>query len=145
MSDISKVEEIGSTVDTLTIAGAVYELCGDIKNGIEAKRNALLLVPNDTGWFITSTLVFSLYKDGQIGEIYKLIGDDIYAEDMPGRVVALLLFSSNNKVIVKKQRNYSSWLKRIILIGKNSIDNLMLAKRAFRKTINGLLKLGSLE
>ena len=82
LSDIAQAEEIGSTVDTLTIAGTVYELCGDIKKGIEAKRNALLLIPNDTGWFITNSLVFSLYKDNQIDAIYKLLGDDIDAEDM---------------------------------------------------------------
>ena len=61
LSDTAQAEEIGSTVDTLTIAGTVYELCGDIKKGIEAKRNALLLIPNDTGWFITNSLVSVSY------------------------------------------------------------------------------------
>ena len=146
LSDISKVEEIGSTVDTLTIAGAVYELCGDIKNGIEAKRNALLLVPNDTGWFITSTLVFSLYKDGQINEIYKLIGDDIYAKDMPGRVIALFAF-------LEQQQGNSEKAKELFqLAKKNNFDRKKFdrqfnagQKELLEKTINGLLELGSLE
>ena len=57
LMDIEKAEEIGSTVDTLTIAGYVYERCGDIKSGIETLRDALVLVTNDTGWFITRNLV----------------------------------------------------------------------------------------
>ena len=56
MIDIIKAEEIRSTVDTLTITGDVYERCGEINNGIDAKREALLLVPNDTGWFSAETL-----------------------------------------------------------------------------------------
>ena len=82
MADIIKTEQLGSTVDTLTIAAGVYENCGELKKGIASTRSALELVPNDFGWFITSNLVVRLYKDGQIDEIYKLIGDDIEAKDM---------------------------------------------------------------
>ena len=57
MADIIKTEQLGSTVDTLTIAAGVYENCGELKKGIVSTRNALELVPNDFGWFITSNLV----------------------------------------------------------------------------------------
>jgi len=99
LDDIEKAEELGSTVDTLTIAGNVYERCGDLKGGIDAKRHALLLVPNDTGWFITSGLTMSLYRDNQIEEIYKLIGEDINAEDMSPMVLAVYAFLEQQEVI----------------------------------------------
>ena len=63
------------------------------KGAIRVKKDALNLVPNDTGWFITSSLAFSLYKDNQISEIYNLIGQDIESEDMSARVLALYALS----------------------------------------------------
>ncbi len=144
--DIGKAEEIGSTVDTLTIAGSVYERCGDIKSGIEALRDALLLVPNDTGWFITRNLVMSLYKDNQISEIYKLIGEDIEAEDIPARVLALYAFLEQQEGNTRKAKEYLERAKKNNFTRKkferqfNSEQQELL-----EKTINGLLALGSLE
>ena len=144
--DIGKAEEIGSTVDTLTIAGYVYERCGDIKSGIEALRDALLLVPNDTGWFITRNLVMSLYKDNQIGEIYKLIGEDIEAEDIPARVLALYAFLEQQDGNIRRAKKYLERAK------KNNFDRKRFERQfnseqqnLLEKTINGLSELGSLE
>ena len=144
--DIGKAEEIGATVDTLTIAGDVYELCGDIKNGIAARRDALLLVPNDTGWFITRNLVMSLYKDNQISEIYELIGEDIDAEDMPPRVLALYAFFEQQKGNMQNAKKYLERAK------KNNFDRRKFErqfsteqKELLKKTIDGLLKISSLD
>ncbi|MDC3017893.1 adenylate/guanylate cyclase domain-containing protein, partial [Paracoccaceae bacterium] len=152
LGDIAQAEEIGSTVDTLTIAGTVYELCGDIKKGIEAKRNALLLIPNDTGWFITNSLVFSLYKDNQIDEIYKLLGDDIDAEDMRPTALALYAFLEYEKGNLKRAKQYYERAK------KNNFDKKKFERqfRQFRefnyhqkelleKTLKGLSKIGDLK
>ena len=144
--DIEKAEEIGSTVDTLTIAGDVYERCGDIKSGIIAKKDALLLVPNDTGWFITRNLVMSLYKDNQISEIYKVIGENIEAEDMSARVLVLYAFLEQQEGNIVKAKKY---LER----AKMNNFNRKKFERQFNseqqelleKTINGLLKIGSLD
>ena len=119
LDDIEKAEELGSTIDTLTIAGNVYELCGDSKRGIEAKRNALLLVPNDTGWFITSGLTMSLYRDNQIEEIYELIGDDINAEDMSPMVLAVYAFLEQQEGNIEKAKYTWREQKRIISTDKD--------------------------
>ena len=144
--DIERAMKLGSTVDTLTTAGIVYERCDDSKGAIRVKKDALNLVPNDTGWFITSSLVFSLYKDNQLSEIYSLIDEDIDAEDMTARVLALYAFLEQEKGNVKKAKKYLDRAK-----GNNfKIEKF---KRIFRadqkplleKTIAGLLKIGSLE
>ena len=103
-------------------------------------------MPNDSGWFITSSLVFSLYKDNQISEIYNLIGQDIESEDMSARVLALYAFLEKEKGNMKNAKNY---LER----AKEKNFNVKKFERQFRpdqrplleKTIAGLLKLGSLE
>ncbi len=146
LNDIEKAEEIGSTVDTLTIAGVVYERCGDLKRGIKAKRHALLLLPNDTGWFITSGLTMSLYRDNQIEEIYKLIGEDIRAEDMSPMVLAVYAFLEQQEGNIEKAKKYLDRAK------KNNFDRQRF-ERSFdssqqdllEKTIGGLLEIGKLE
>ena len=148
LDDIEKAEELGSTVDTLTIAGNVYERCGDLKGGIDAKRHALLLVPNDTGWFITSGLAMSLYRDNQIEEIYELIGDDINAEDMSPMVLAVYAFLEQQEGNIEKAKIYLERAK------KNNFDRQRFERDLSRnssqpdlleKTIGGLLEIGKLE
>ena len=148
LDDIEKAEELGSTVDTLTIAGNVYERCGDLKGGIDAKRHALLLVPNDTGWFITSGLTMSLYRDNQIEEIYKLIGEDINAEDMSPMVLAVYAFLEQQEGNIEKAKIYLERAKKNNFdrqrferdLSKNSSQRDLL-----EKTIGGLLEIGKLE
>ena len=148
LDDIEKAEELGSTVDTLTIAGNVYERCGDLKGGIDAKRHALLLVPNDTGWFITSGLAMSLYRDNQIEEIYELIGEDISAEDMSPMVLAVYAFLEQQEGNIEKAKMYLERAK------KNNFDRQRFERDLSRnssqpdlleKTIGGLLEIGKLE
>ena len=146
LADMIKAEEQGSTVDTLTIGGAVYAYCGDHKNAIKAQKSGLLLVPNDTGWFITSGLVLSLYRDGQIDEIYKVVGKNIEAEDMRGRVLAIYAFLEQEKGNIDKAKDYLERAK------KNNFDRKRFERQfnpeekdLLERTINGLLKIGSLE
>ena len=146
VADIEKAIKLSGTVDTLTTAGIVYERCRDSKSAIRAKKDALNLVPNDTGWFITSSLVFSLYKDNQISEIYGLIGKDIESKDMTARVLALYAFLEQEKGNLKEAKKY---LER----AKEKNFKIEKFKRQFRpdqkplleKTMAGLLKVGSLE
>lgn len=146
IADIQLAKKLSGTVDTLTTAGIVYERCRDSKNAIKSKRDALNLVPNDNGWFITSSLVFSLYKDNQISEIYSLIGENIEAEDMSARVLALYAFLEQEKGNIESAKKF---LKR----AKEKNLNIKKFKMQFRpdqkplleKTIAGLLKLESLE
>ena len=146
MADIIKTEQLGSTVDSLTIAAGVYETCGELKKGIASSRNALELVPNDFGWFITTNLVVRLYKVGQIDEIYKLIGDDIEAKDMGSWVLAIYAFLEQDKGNMESAKKY---LERAKKRGLNLVQLEASLKRydeeLHKKTINGLKKIGDLE
>ena len=146
LADIIRTEQLGSTVDSLTISGNVYEKCGEMKKAIQSSRSALDLVPNDLGWFITSNLVVRLYKVGQIEEIYELIGDDIESKDMGSWVFAIYAFLEQEKGNMVKAKKYLARAKKLDL-------NLALFEESLRsydnklheKTINGLKKIGDLE
>ena len=146
LADIIRTEQLGSTVDSLTISGAVYEKCGEMKKGIESSRSALELVPNDFGWFITSNLVVRLYKVGQIDEIYKLIGDDIEAKDMGSWVFAIYAFLEQEKGNMEKAKKYLERAKKLdlnLVRFEESLKNYNT--ELHKKTINGLKKIGDLE
>jgi class 3 adenylate cyclase/TolB-like protein len=146
MADIIKTEQLGSTVDTLTIAAGVYENCGELKKGLAATRSALELVPNDFGWFITTNLVVRLYKDGQIDEIYKLIGDDILAEDMGSWVLAIYAFLEQDKGNMENAKKYLERAKkRGLNLGRFEASLKSYNEELHKKTINGLKKIGDLE
>ena len=146
LADIIRTEQLGSTVDSLTISASVYEKCGEMKKGIESSRSALELVPNDFGWFITSNLVVRLYKVGQIDEIYKLIGDDIEAKDMGSWVFAIYAFLEQDKGNMENAKKY---LERPKKRGLNLVrfEETLKShdKELHKKTINGLKKIGDLE
>ena len=146
LADIIKTEQLGSTVDTLTIAAGVYDVCGELKKGIESTRSALELVPNDFGWFITSNLVVRLYKDGQIDEIYKLIGDDIEAKDMGSWVFAIYAFLEQEKGNMENAKKYLERAKKKnlnLVRFEQSLKNY--DEELHKKTIDGLKKIGDLE
>ena len=146
LADIIKTEQLGSTVDTLTIAAGVYDVCGELKKGIESTRSALELVPNDFGWFITSNLVVRLYKDGQIDEIYKLIGDDIGAKDMGSWVFAIYAFLEQEKGNMENAKKYLERAKKLDLNLVRFEQSLKsYDEELHKKTINGLKKIGDLE
>ena len=144
LKDMIKSEEIGSTVDTLSIASGVFANCGDLKKAIDSNRSALKLLPNDTGWFVTARLVVLLYETGQIEEIYKLLGENIEAKDMEYRVLAILALlehQKGNKELAKEylSRARNNGFSRISF--QSNIHN----KELRDKTIKGLLEIGSLE
>ena len=146
LADIIKTEQLGSTVDTLTIAAGVYDVCGELKKGIESTRSALELVPNDFGWFITSNLVVRLYKDGQIDEIYKLIGDDIEAKDMGSWVFAIYAFLEQEKGNMENAKKYLERAKKLDLnLARFEQSLKSYDEELHKKTINGLKKIGDLE
>ena len=65
-------------------------------------------MPNDLGWFITSSLTSALYEDGRIEEIDDLIGNNIMAEDIAPWVLTVFGFSENEKGTLKLAKNYLS-------------------------------------
>ena len=144
LNDMIKSEEIGSTVDTLTIGSAVYASCGDLKKAIDSNRSALKLLPNDTGWFVTARLVTLLYETGNIEGIYKLIGKNIEANDMEQRVLAIYAFlehKKGNKELAERflSRAKNNGFKR------SSFLSFITNKDLREETIKGLMEIGTLE
>ena len=146
LADIIRTEQLGSTVDSLTISGNVYEKCGEMKKAIQSSWSALDLVPNDFGWFITSNLVVRLYKAGQIEEIYELIGDEIESNDMGSWVFAIYAFLEQEKGNMVKAKKYLARAKKLdlnLVLFEDSLRNY--DNELHEKTINGLKKIGVLE
>jgi len=144
LTNVIKSEESGSTADTLQIGGRVYAKCGDLKKAIRSTRNALKLVPNDTGWFNTGALVNNLYLTGQIEEIYKLIGKNIEAKDMDQNVLAIYAFLEHKKGNKELAEGYLSRAKNNGF-SRVRFERIILNKELRDKTIKGLLEIGSLE
>ena len=92
LEDMKRAEKNGSTQETLLIGAAVYRRCGDLKKAIASMKEVLKIVPNDPGWFQTGNLVMLLFRDGQLEEIRRVIGDKINAEDMGVRVLAVFAY-----------------------------------------------------
>ena len=144
LTNVIKAEESGSTADTLQIVGRVYALCGDLKKAIRSSRNALKLVPNDTGWFVTGALVINLYETGQIEEIYKLIGKNIQSNDMEQRVLAIYAFLEHKKGNKELAEEYLSRAKNNGF-SRVRLERLILNKELREETIKGLMEIGTLE
>ena len=110
------------------------------------------MIPNDTGWFVTNSLVFSLYKNNQISEIYKLLGNDIDAEDMRATVLALYAFLEYQKGNTRRAKEYferakinnfdkKKFERQFMQFGKFNANQ----KKLLETTINGLSKIGDLN
>ena len=84
--------QLGRTVDAYTTTGTIYFLCKDYDLSIKSFRNALAVVPNDNGWFITRYLVPSMYRGGYIDGIKTILKPIIDATDMPANLLAYYSF-----------------------------------------------------
>ena len=82
--------ELGRTVDAYTTTGTIYFLCKDYDLSIKSFRNALAVVPNDNGWFITRYLVPSMYRGGYKDGIKTILEPIIDATDMPANLLAYI-------------------------------------------------------
>ena len=84
--------QLGRTVDAYSTTGTIYFLCKDYDLSIKSFRNALAVVPNDNGWFITRYLVPSMYRGGYIDGIKTILKPIIDATDMPANLLAYYSF-----------------------------------------------------
>ena len=87
-----KALELGRSVDAYTTTGSVYFLCKDYDLSIKSFRNALAVVPNDNGWFITRYLVASMFRGGYFDGILTILEPIIDATDMPANLLAYYAF-----------------------------------------------------
>ena len=100
-----------TTVDTLGIGSNIYGMCGNRQKAIELANNALKLVPVDTNWTQTSALAARLFDNGQIDEIYRLLGKKVEAVDLPPNMLALLSYMEYKKGNNKNSNEYFSRAK----------------------------------
>ena len=84
--------ELGRSVDAYTTTGSVYFLCKDYDLSIKSFRNALAVVPNDNGWFITRYLVASMFRGGYFDGVLTILEPIIDATDMPANLLAYYAF-----------------------------------------------------
>ena len=87
-----KAIELGRSVDAYTSTGSLYFLCKDYDLSIKSFRNALAVVPNDNGWFITRYLVASMFRGGYFDGIATILEPIIDATDMPANLLAYYAF-----------------------------------------------------
>ena len=87
-----KALELGRSVDAYTTTGSVYFLCKDYDLSIKSFRNALAVVPNDNGWFITRYLVASMFRGGYFDGMVTILEPIIDATDMPANLLAYYAF-----------------------------------------------------
>ena len=69
--------EANASVDAYTTAGTADFLCKDYPSSIQNFENALRLVPNDNGWFITRYLGATLYNADRTDKILELLKSNI--------------------------------------------------------------------
>ncbi len=101
-----------TTVDTLGIGSSIYGMCGNRQKAIELANNALKLVPVDTNWTQTTGVAARLFDNGQIDEIYGLLGKNVEAVDLPPNLLALLAYMEYKKGNNKNSKEYFSRAKR---------------------------------
>ena len=80
-SFVKKAIDAGGSVDTFTIAGSIYQRCGDIKSAISSYKNAFRLAPNDNGLFITKNLIVGLYQNNDLDSIERIIVPKLNIKD----------------------------------------------------------------
>ena len=91
--------------NTLQVAAAVYAQCSNFDKAIGAANSSLEITPNDTNWMITGQLASYYFQTDEIELLEKLIGENINAKDMDGRVLAyfsLIESRKGNKELAKK-------------------------------------------
>ena len=112
IKDVKLANSDLTTVDTLGIGSSIYGMCGDRQKAIELANNALKLVPVDTNWTLTTGLAARLFDNGQIDEIYNLLGNKVGAVDLPPNLLALLSYMEYKKGNNKNSKEYFSRAKR---------------------------------
>ena len=74
---------LGRSGDAYTIAGAISFRCSDLDAAIESYRNALDIIPNDNGWFISKSLIAALYLVNDFEGIEEIMKQNKDSTDIP--------------------------------------------------------------
>ena len=143
--DIDKALELEpNSGNTLQVAAAVYAQCSNFDKAISAANSSLEITPNDTNWMITGQLASYYFQIDEIELLTKLIGENINAKDMDGRVLAyfsLIESRKGNKQLAKK------YLMRAIENGltKGRLEANLIDKKLLNSTIEELSAIVDLQ
>ena len=89
LKDISKAESLGFQTDDLQMAAFVFNGCGNVEKAISLNYQFLDVSPSDQNWLTTGHQAILLYKMGRTEEVLSLVGDNIDAADIDGRILAV--------------------------------------------------------
>ena len=136
--------ELGRTVDAYTTTGTIYFLCKDYDLSIKSFRNALAVVPNDNGWFITRYLVPSMYRGGYIDGIKTILEPIIDATDMPANLLAYYSFIKVKEGDLDSAKLYFQRAKNVGLT-KKYLTRYEMDEDTFSEFKNELKIIGEIE
>ena len=136
--------ELGRTVDAYTTTGTIYFLCKDYDLSIKSFRNALAVVPNDNGWFITRYLVPSMYRGGYIDGIKTILEPIIDATDMPANLLAYYSFIKIKEGDLDTAKLYFQRAKNVGLT-KKYLTRYEMDEDTFSEFKNELKIIGEIE
>ena len=141
---MKKAIDAGGSVDTFTIAGSIYQRCGDVKSAISFYNNALQLAPNDNGFFITKNLIAAHYQNNDLDSIERIVAPKLNVKDIDGVMLGfysyVLLTKGKDKDAKKfflKAKEQGLTRKRLSLFFNN--------KKVLDEFIEKLKPLGSLD
>ncbi len=144
-TDIDKALELEpNSGNTLQVAAAVYAQCSDFEKAISAANSSLEITPNDTNWMITGQLASYYFQINEIELLTKLIGENIKARDMDGRVLAyfaLIESRKGNKELATK------YFAKAITNGltKSRLETNLVDQKLRESTIKELLTIGDFK
>ena len=136
--------ELGRTVDAYTTTGTIYFLCKDYDLSIKSFRNALAVVPNDNGWFITRYLVPSMYRGGYIDGIKTILEPIIDATDMPANLLAYYSFIKVKEGDLDSAKLYFQRAKNVGLT-KKYLTRYEMDEKTFSEFKSELKIIGEIE
>ena len=130
--------------NTLQVAAAVYAQCSNFDKAISAANSSLEITPNDTNWMITGQLASYYFQIDEIELLTELIGENINAKDMDGRVLAYFALIENRK---GNKDLATKYLSNAIDNGltKGRLETNLVDQKLRETTIKELLTIGDLK
>ena len=139
-----KSVEANASVDAYTQAGTADFLCKDFQSSIQNFENALRLVPNDNGWFITRYLGATLYNADKTEKILELLKSNIDASDMPANLLAYYAYSVLNDGDKERAKKYFDLAKSKGL-SKKYLTRYDMSSEVFEDFKNKMKEIGTIE
>ncbi len=135
---------LGRSGDAYTIAGAISFRCSDLDAAIESYRNALDIIPNDNGWFISKSLIAALYLVNDFEGIEEIMKQNKDSTDIDPTMLAVYAFVKLNNGDMNEAKSLFTDAKKRGLNEKSLIGNLR-SKTAAVKLMQRLEPLGSIN